>query len=92
MPTPEPILAAAAPQPVVVQRVGIPEALLAVFSALSLVLAARLILLLSVAGAFVLGVMAMTRGEWPALAILCAWCMLTVLPLVAVEIWGKRGG
>lgn len=53
------------------------------------ILAVRLILLLSVIGGFVLGVMAMMAQSWPSLAILTSYACLTVLPLVWLEV-GQR--
>jgi hypothetical protein len=66
------------------------EALVAAFTALGYALSARMLLLLSLIGAFVLGVMA----EWSAhilpLLVLIAYCLLTVLPVTALEVLGKR--
>lgn len=54
------------------------------------VLAVRLQLLLSLAGAFVLALGAMAWQSWPGLAILIAFCALTVLPLVWLEYHGRQ--
>lgn len=47
-----------------------------------MILGGRLLLLLAVLGSFVLGLLAMQRETYPALAVLVAYCCLTVLPLV----------
>lgn len=83
-PPPEP------PQQVIIQRTGIPEALVAAFAALGYALSARLILTLSLIGAFALGVMAMRTNTILSMCILIAYCALTVIPSAALEIFGKR--
>src|SRR5574337_941760 len=67
-------------------------AMLAAFRAISMILAVRLLLLLSIAGAFYLAVMAMDRLSNDSLLVLCAYCLLTVVPLVCLDIKGKRPG
>src|SRR5574337_222503 len=52
-------------------------AMLAAFRAISMILAVRLLLLLSIAGAFYLAVMAMDRLSNDSLMVLCAYCLLT---------------
>lgn len=82
-----------APRPTIppsVQRVGIPEAMVSVFSVLAFALSARLLLLLALIGAFVLALMAMDRQTPLAAAILVAYALLTVAPLVYLELRGKR--
>lgn len=66
-----------------------PSPVVAALRVIARILAVRLILLLSVLGGFVLGVMAMLAQTWPSLAILTAWSLLTVLPLVWLEV-GQR--
>lgn len=67
-----------------------PPALLAVFTAIAKVLAVRLLLLLALAGAFVVTLLAMQWQSQIALAVLIAYCGLTVLPLIALA-WPDRG-
>lgn len=62
---------------------------LAALRVIARILAVRFILLLSVLGGFVLGVMAMLVQSWTGLAILSAYALLTVLPLVWLEV-GQR--
>lgn len=59
---------------------------LAVIVALTRVLAVRFLLFLSLCGAFVLAIEAMQRETIPALAVLVAYALLTLGPLVALEI------
>lgn len=77
-------------QPIIVQRTGIPEAIVAAFAALGYALSARLILTMSLLGAFVLGVMAMRAPSTMSLLVLIAYCALTVIPSAALELFGKR--
>lgn len=80
--------------PLVVERIverrpDISDQINAVFAAISRVLAVRLQLLLSLLGAFALAVMAMQWQSSAGLWLLIAWCLLTVIPLVALE-WAGR--
>jgi hypothetical protein len=59
---------------------------LAVVIALCRVLAVRFLLFLSLIGAFVLALEAMQRQTLPALAVLVAYSVLTIGPLVALEL------
>jgi len=68
------------------------RAFIGVLTALTHLLAARFLLLLAVVGAFILAVMAMPNGGYPGLAILIAYCSLTVLPLVYLDIETHRRG
>ena len=68
------------------------RAFIGVLTALTHLLAARFLLLLAVLGAFILAVMAMPTGGYPGLAILIAYCSLTVLPLVYLDIETHRRG
>lgn len=76
--------------PVIVQRVGIPEAILSVFAALGFALSARLLLLLAIIGAFVLAMMAMQNTSYQTIGIFVAYALLVIVPLVYLETKGKR--
>ena len=76
--------------PVIIQRTGIPEAIVAVFSVLGYALSARLILTLSLIGAFTIAFIAMREATVLSLCTLVAYCALTVLPCAALELYGKR--
>lgn len=86
-PTPPPT--SPGPQ-IIVQRAGIPEAIVAAFAALGYALSARLILLLSLVGAFVIGIIAIRAQTIMALAILVAYAALTVIPATYLEVFGPR--
>ena len=58
---------------------------LAMLRAFSLILSARLLLLCSLIGAFVLAVMAEPNGGYVALSVLVVFCVLTVVPLVWMD-------
>lgn len=60
--------------------------LVTAFAALGYALSARAILLLALIGAFVLACFAMKSQTQDALAVLIAYCVLAVLPVVALEI------
>jgi hypothetical protein len=62
------------------------DVLYAAFAGLGYALSARALLLLALIGAIGLGVMAMLRGGWMPLAILGVYAVLTVLPVVYLEI------
>lgn len=68
------------------------HAFVGVLAALASLLAARLLLLLSIAGAFVLAVMAVRDGSYIGLAVLVAYCSLTLLPLVWLDVVTHRRG
>jgi hypothetical protein len=68
------------------------NAFVGVLAALASLLAARLLLLLSIAGAFVLAVMAVRDGSYIGLAVLVAYCSLTLLPLVWLDVVTHRRG
>jgi hypothetical protein len=63
---------------------------LALFKTLGYVLSARALLLLAVIAAFVLAIIAAIHGTQATLAVLIAWCALTIGPIVALE-WRRRG-
>jgi hypothetical protein len=62
------------------------EVLVAAFGALGYALSARALLFLALIGAFTLGVMAMLSGKPMSLAILAAYSILTVIPMVVLEL------
>ena len=62
------------------------EVLIAAFSALGYALSARALLMLALVGAFVLGFMAMLSDKPMSLAILAAYALLTVIPMVVLEL------
>jgi hypothetical protein len=80
---PPPNLTQAPPQPIEPSALSV---ILNAFAALGYALSARALLLLSLIGAFVLACMAMTRGDNYGLAVLIAFCVLTVIPVTALEI------
>jgi hypothetical protein len=63
---------------------------IAMFRTLGFVLSARALLLLAVIAAFVLAIIAAIHGTQATLAVLVAWCLLTIGPIVALE-WRRRG-
>jgi hypothetical protein len=56
------------------------------FAALGYALSARALLLLSLVGAFVLSLMAITSQTLPALEVLIAYCCFTVIPVAYLEV------
>ena len=68
------------------------HAFVGVLTAVASLLAARLLLLLSIAGAFVLGLLASRSGSYVALATLVAFCCLTVLPMTYLDVQTHRRG
>lgn len=98
MAVPDAVVASPEPAPpVVVQPLPSPpkadQAFVGVLSALTALLAARLLLLLSIAGAFVLAVMAARSESYLALAVMVAFCCLTTVPLTFLDvITHRRGG
>lgn len=72
------------------RRVQLPDAIVAVFAALGYVLSARMLLLLSMTGAFVLGAIAMVAPSPMRLAVLVAYVLFTVIPVALLEAFGKR--
>lgn len=57
-----------------------------------MVLGSRIILLLSLIGAFVLALMASYGGNWMGIGLFVAYCAMTVLPLVWLDWNGRRAG
>lgn len=65
------------------------ELILGNLKAISYVLSARALLLLTLVGAFVLGLEAMSWQTPMGLYVLIAWALLTVLPMVGLEVSGR---
>lgn len=79
------------PKPqIVIQRQSVSEVVLAAFSALGYAVSARFLLFLAILGAFALAVMAMLSEHTISLVVLGLWSVLTVLPLVWLEIYSRR--
>jgi len=68
------------------------HAFVGVLAALATLLAARLLLLLSVTFGFVLALIALRIDSYLGLAIVGTFCGLTVLPLVALDVVTHRRG
>lgn len=66
------------------------EAVISAFVALGYVLSARMILLLSMMGAFVLGVLAMRDPTMLRLFTLLAYACFAIVPVTLLELFGKR--
>jgi hypothetical protein len=66
------------------------DVLLAAFSALGYAVSARALLFLALVGAFSLAVMAMLNQTTMSVTVLGLYCVLTVLPLVFLELRAKR--
>ena len=62
------------------------DVVVSAFAALGYALSARALLLLSLVGAFVLSLMAITSQTLPALEVLVAYCCFTVIPVAYLEI------
>lgn len=78
------------PAPVRVRTEATNDRMIDIFRALGFALSARMIFLLSVIGAFVMGIVAMVGGGWLRLLLLAVYCALTVLPCAYLEV-RKRG-
>lgn len=76
---------------ITIQRQEVSDVLLAAFAAMGFATSARFLLFLSLLGAFALAVMAMLEPTNPKLIVLGMYCVLTTLPLVALEVIAKRG-
>jgi hypothetical protein len=85
---PPPQAAPVAPPPAnrMVQR---HQQILDMFNVIALVLAVRLLLFLSLTGAFILALQAMDKETIPAIVVLVCYALLTVGPLVYLEVRGK---
>ena len=66
------------------------ETTAAIFSALGFALSARLLLLLTLVGAFVLGLEAMSLQTTMGLYVLAAYCCFTVVPVTYLEVSKRR--
>ena len=62
------------------------DVIVAAFAALGYALSARALLLLSLIGAFVLSLLAITSQTMPALEVLIAYCCFTVIPVAYLEV------
>jgi hypothetical protein len=67
-----------------------PDAIVSAFIALGYALSARMILLLAMVGAFVLGTLAMSNPTQLRLFMLIAYACFTVIPVALLEAFGKR--
>lgn len=77
------------PPPAPPARSAADRAFVGTLTAIAAILGSRLLLLLAVAGAFVL---AFRAADNTGLMILIAYCVLTVIPLVALDIEAHRRG
>lgn len=68
------------------------EVILAAFTALGYALSARSILLLSLIGAFVLGLLAALAQTTATLYVLIAFAVLVVLPITCLEFFRRSAG
>jgi mannose/fructose/N-acetylgalactosamine-specific phosphotransferase system component IID len=71
---------------------GINTGLMGAWMGIGTVLAVRLILLLTLCGAFVLAMMAMGKESYYFLGVFVAYSLLIVLPMVYLSRFGKGGG
>ena len=55
-----------------------------------MILSARLLLLLAVGGAITLAVMALYRTDYMGVFVLMAYCVLTVVPLVYLDMQARK--
>ena len=62
------------------------DVVITAFAALGYALSARALLLLSLIGAFVLSLLAITSQTLPALEVLLAYCCFTVIPVAYLEV------
>ena len=81
------VLSASAPAPTTpTPQPSTLDVIVSAFAALGYALSARALLLLSLIGAFVLSLMAITSQTLPALEVLIAYCCFTVIPVAYLEI------
>ena len=66
--------------------------ILDMFTVFARILAARFLLFLALIGAFVLALEAMGNQTIPAIAVLVSYCLLTIGPLVALDLRGVKRG
>lgn len=62
------------------------------FAALAAILAIRLFLLFAIVGAFILAQTAMLDATNHGIYVLISFCVFTVLPLVWLDVYGKKRG
>ena len=74
------------------QIVKVFNAFLPVFGALATILAVRIFLLFAIIGAFVLAQAALTDTNNHSMWVLISYCSFTILPLVWLDLHGKKGG
>ena len=79
-------LSPATPSPAPALAYSTLDVVLAAFSGLGYALSARALLLLALVGAFVLSLMAIQSQTLPALEVLVAYCVFTVVPVCFLEI------
>lgn len=65
--------------------------ILDMFTVFARILSARFLLFLALIGAFVLALDAMREQTIPAIAVLVSYSLLTIGPLVGIELRGRRG-
>lgn len=73
-------------------RLEVYQAIASVIVASAAVLATRLLLLLALVGGFVLALIAVQASSWMSLAVLCAYAILILIPMVALEVKTKWTG
>lgn len=66
------------------------DSILPVFSALAAVLAVKLFLLFAIIGAFILAQAALSDTTYHGIWVLISYCAFTILPLVFLDIRGKK--
>lgn len=66
------------------------NSLLPVFTAITAIIAVRLFLLFAIVGAFILAQNALADTTYHGMWVLVAYCAFTILPLVWMDIYGKR--
>lgn len=72
------------------QRAAVNARVLAMLNAVSMIVAARILLLLSVCFGFVLALQAEAAQTRESIAVLIAWSVLTVLPLVVLDVLARQ--
>jgi hypothetical protein len=92
LPKPRLVSPMATPEPVKNHILSALDTFLPVFGALATILAVRLFLLLAIIGSFVLAKMAMKDTSDHSMYVLISYCLLTVIPLVYLDIHNKRKG
>lgn len=83
---PPPIL----PPQIIVERPQISDVMLSAFSALGYAVSARVLLFMSLLGAFVLAVIAMLSQSIMSAVIVTLFCGMTIIPLAVLEWRSKR--